>query len=531
MEHDAGNDDAEAGQDGEAPEEGLAAAPSTSTVLNVELGADGVVMPTPTTVDTTRLTGALVGLQLRERVQGGRHRAATLSHILGVSHAQDGGRVCVIELANETIIARPVDAVRACINTPSAQTKFDLELQVLDARAELAGMASRALIARPDVPPVSSELTMSRSLLKKVRALRLVPACHVATRSDSDVCYSPFFVHACVQELVRVHKRLFLSHRQGFLWTGTDAEAHVAYQTIMRRNRRRPADSARNVRARSDTRGVLPARTIGPILALDASACARAAYIDLGLLGARVARAAWHGHPPTSADSTSARCLCTYCGALLFKDEREPAPTLGPYATVWCGKNLCCSYGAVRLDRIERDSAMEELWANETHAKTLAKHARELNNAMALASHYASTPSVPGSSTWRPAVSIQGKLHHRISSLQPQAQASGQLREPRFAQIYVHDPALPHDPSALRLEGQTFRALTRPETERVRQVLTSLHTILTTCNPYVQDVITAGEIFAEAGESVPEVTFAIGNEVCAWWLMRVHNLEPSTVTR
>ena len=188
MEHDAGNDDAEAGQDGEAPEEGLAAAPSTSTVLNVELGADGVVMPTPTTVDTTRLTGALVGLQLRERVQGSRHRAATLWHILGVSHAQDGGRVCVIQLANETIIARPVDAVRACINTPSAQTKFDLELQVLDARAELASMASRALIARPDVPPVSSELTMSRSLLKKVRALLLVPARHVATRSDSHVC-------------------------------------------------------------------------------------------------------------------------------------------------------------------------------------------------------------------------------------------------------------------------------------------------------------------------------------------------------
>ena len=297
----------------------------------------------------------------------------------------------------------------------------------------------------------------------------------------------------------------------------------VAYLAILRRRRRDVGASSRNVRARPGAR-VAPARDVGPILALDAAACARAAYIDQGLLGARVARAAWHGHAPTSADANAARCLCTYCGALLFKAERTPAPTLGPYATVWCGGNLCCSYGAVKLDRIERDPAMEELWANETHAKTLAKHARELNNAMALASHYASTPSVPGSSTWRPSVSIQGKLHHRISSLQP-AHTSGQLREPRFAQIYVHDPASPHDPSALRLEGQTFRALTRPEKERVRQVLTSLHTILTTCNPYVLDVITAGEIFAESGEAVPEVTFAIGNEVCAWLRGRVHNIE------
>ena len=67
MELDAGDIDDEAEQDGEASEVGLAATLSTSAVLNV---ADGVVMPTPTNVDTTRLTGALVGLQLRERVQG-----------------------------------------------------------------------------------------------------------------------------------------------------------------------------------------------------------------------------------------------------------------------------------------------------------------------------------------------------------------------------------------------------------------------------------------------------------------------------
>jgi hypothetical protein len=60
MELDAGDIDDEAEQDGEASEVGLAATLSTSAVLNVALGADGVVMPTPTNVDTTRLTGALV---------------------------------------------------------------------------------------------------------------------------------------------------------------------------------------------------------------------------------------------------------------------------------------------------------------------------------------------------------------------------------------------------------------------------------------------------------------------------------------
>ena len=188
MELDAGDTDGAAGQDGEASGVGLAAALSTSAVVDGVLGADGVVMPTPTTVDTTRLTGALVGLQLRDRVQGGSRRAATLWLVLGVSHAQDGGRVCVIQLADGTLIARRVDAVRARVRPASAQTKFDLELQVLDARAELAGMASRALIARPDVPPVSSELAGSRLPLKKVRV-----SCLRASRCSAltPVCTRP----------------------------------------------------------------------------------------------------------------------------------------------------------------------------------------------------------------------------------------------------------------------------------------------------------------------------------------------------
>ena len=77
----------------------------------------------------------------------------------------------VCTAASTTLSASATSSAHTAAGEPSSvHTAADLELQVLNARAELAGMASRAIIAQPDVPPVSSELTSSRLPQNKVCA-------------------------------------------------------------------------------------------------------------------------------------------------------------------------------------------------------------------------------------------------------------------------------------------------------------------------------------------------------------------------
>ena len=163
------------------------------------------------------------------------------------------------------------------------------------------------------------------------------------------------------------------------------------------------------MRARGDAQG-WRARNADAIFAFSSDAFRSAAYIDAGKLGDKKPRRAWSGHPATPADSPAAQCMCTYCGALLFPAEAAEAPTVGPYATVWCGGQLCCCNGAVTLERVEREPAMEELWADATSARTLIANARQLNNAMALASTVSKCPlgskPLPGGGTWCPTVLI-----------------------------------------------------------------------------------------------------------------------------
>ena len=91
----------------------------------------------------------------------------------------------------------------------------------------------------------------------------------------------------------------------------------------------------------------------------------------------------------------------------------------------------------MQLPPVERCEDIDLLWAAEDDAKLLRKHARPLNNSLALASSSMTQPkNLPGGSSWRPTVSVQGKLHHNIGPLNPDDGA-----ERRYAQLYVHDPS------------------------------------------------------------------------------------------
>ena len=506
----------------------LASVPSSWVALDgIAAGEPGINMEDGTNVDATRLTGCFVGKEVHNRTAQEAHRRSF--HILGQARDRDSVLVVVVRLRNDTLSAFHVGFVYNLLSSIVARQGFNDEREVLRLREKLA---THAYVAEPELR-VQVHSYGQRLPLKKVT----LHAAHISFHLPSHACIAlrlccshvdcccalrPFFF---AQELMRLKRMDFLSRRQGFAWTGTAAELTAAYeasQPAAERARRAAAHRAerhsRNVRARPNgeqgaDRGI--ARNLHPIFAHEEEAHDRAAYDDMANLGDKKPRARWGGHPATPADAMAARCMCTYCGALLYRAEAVAAPTIGVYGTVWCGGTLCCSFAAVQTERVKRDPAMEELWADEASARTLVAHARQLNNAMALASNYSERlPTMPGSSSWRPAVSIEGRLHHRIGPLLPSVNANGESSTPAFAQVYVHDPATPNDPSALRLEGQAFRALGAAERLRVRTVLATLHRILTACNRYVQDVMTAGEIFLSLGDAVPNVVFAIGNEVC-----------------
>ena len=77
----------------------------------------------------------------------------------------------------------------------------------------------------------------------------------------------------------------------------------------------------------------------------------------------------------TGPNCCEMRRVCTFCGALLFKGEAKRACVRGPFGTVWCGGQLCCSHGKVLLPPVKRDAAIDALWRE--NRKVLAAHARQ----------------------------------------------------------------------------------------------------------------------------------------------------------
>ena len=99
----------------------------------------------------------------------------------------------------------------------------------------------------------------------------------------------------------------------------------------------------------------------------------------------------------------------------------------------------------------------------------------------------------PGGSTWVPAVTIQGKLYHRLGPLSP---ADGETKQ--FAQLYVHDPADTEATTEFdaRLAGFRFsKGTSEAERARVAHLLRLLQDAMHTEHAYVQDFIMAAELF------------------------------------
>jgi len=254
-----------------------------------------------------------------------------------------------------------------------------------------------------------------------------------------------------------------------------DAAGHAA---------RRARVAHRSRAARGDSSDAMC--NVTALHACDATAFANAAAVDVGQLGAQ---------------------KCVPCGALLFRGEAVALRGGGV-----CGGRLCCNGGKVQLAPVGRALEVDALFADGRSRLDAMKHARSLNNALALASQVVHRPNtLPGNSTWAPSVKIQGKLYHKLGPLLPGDDT------PRFAQIYIHDPAEDAQ-TALQSEHLTRVANMRfsngtsvAERERTTALLSRLQTMLHASNPWVQDFVMAGELMQT--DLVDEAELIISRDV------------------
>merc|ERR1711924_249313 len=136
-------------------------------------------------------------------------------------------------------------------------------------------------------------------------------------------------------------------------------------------------------------------------------------------------------------------------------------------------------------------------------SKVLREFGRKFNNACALAYEEVLEPDLEAGSGWQPSVVIQGKMYHRIGPLTEEAG-----KKKAFAQLYVHDPAAADDIAATRRDYMFLpKGTSKKKRALALELLRELQAELSSCNTYVRDLVSAGEIFRS--EDVPERQFVI----------------------
>ena len=157
--------------------------------------------------------------------------------------------------------------------------------------------------------------------------------------------------------------------------------------------------------------------------------------------------------------------ICPNCSAMKWKTETS---------------TLCCSNGKVFLASFPPPPAyLETLWTADTaEARIFREHARSFNNALALSSIRVADRKFEGS--YNPSVIYEGKVHQMYGPLEAE---NGET--PRFAQLYVHDPATQH---TIRINNMSLpSSLNKKQTEVISRVMKNLQKLLTEVNPYVKD--------------------------------------------
>ena len=161
---------------------------------------------------------------------------------------------------------------------------------------------------------------------------------------------------------------------------------------------------------------------------------------------------------------------CNYCGALKFPRETSSS---------------CCLAGKVPLEPFPRPtSKILDLWVGDDQKSSLfRKNSRSINNAVCLSSLKTTERRIG----WTPSVIFQGRVHHRVGSLLPEAG-----EHPKFAQLYVFDQSLE---SHSRYENMVLdSSLSVNQKELLKEALITVQNDLHQSNPFIKDFLQIMEL-------------------------------------
>ena len=159
--------------------------------------------------------------------------------------------------------------------------------------------------------------------------------------------------------------------------------------------------------------------------------------------------------------------VCEFCQAIKWKNEPP---------------SLCCLNGKVKLPEFpEPPKILKELLTSKTEeGKLFRKHERPLNNALALSSVQVKVRNFSGG--FVPCVVFEGKVCQKIDPLLPE-----EGDDPRFAQLYVVDPATEH---TIRIRNMNLPdSMTEREIHLMEDLLKKLQEMLKNVNPFVKDLL------------------------------------------
>ena len=168
----------------------------------------------------------------------------------------------------------------------------------------------------------------------------------------------------------------------------------------------------------------------------------------------------------------SMNVICDHCKARKWKSETA---------------SLCCNGGKVKLDLFPDPPQIIKnlLTTNSPEANLFKENTRSFNNALALSSVRVNEKRFKNG--YSPSVIFEGKVTQMCGPLLPE-----EGETPRFAQLYVHDPATEH---TTRVKNMCLpKHLSKLQTNIITNTMGNLQTLLKEVNPFVKDLLHICEI-------------------------------------
>ena len=165
--------------------------------------------------------------------------------------------------------------------------------------------------------------------------------------------------------------------------------------------------------------------------------------------------------------------ICAKCSAKKWKGESN---------------STCCNDGKVKLDAFpDPPPLLASLWTADTpKARLFRDNSRSFNNALALASLKVNERKFSGSH-YAPSVVFEGKVQIIQGPL-----IAEDNEQPRFAQIYIHDPATQH---TVRVDNMILpKSLSNKQRESISKTMKQLQDLMIEVNPFVKDFLHICEV-------------------------------------